>query len=222
MQRCYVHPKIEAIAHCRGCKLPSCFHCLEDQYCAECVKLRRYLALGQSETRRPKLVETPVVRSKTMELMIQRLQAQAFDPDAASRKKKPRSSLRKPVKTYKPVSYGLLLPGLAPMIRVTRSPLNRIALLAVALLGLSSFFAHPHRSMATTIAAPPVTMRPDPIAEVPPVRHFYRPSETVYVLVPPRHQRTIVLPRPVSQAMIRYIPAVVNEKALEPSSRAPS
>ncbi|HEY9897617.1 MAG TPA: hypothetical protein V6D00_00420 [Pantanalinema sp.] len=179
MRTCYQHAKIEAVAHCRRCKLPVCFHCVEDQYCPDCVKLQRYIHLGRTGARKPQLVETPVVRSKTMELMIQRLQAQAFDPDAASRpgsRPARRAAPKRAIKTRTPLRYGMLLPGISPLIKVTRSPLSRLAMVAVTAFGLGAFFAHPRTSYAEPApavaqAAPAATA----LAPEPEVRVHYKP-----------------------------------------------
>lgn len=227
MRTCYFHPRIEAIAQCRSCKLPSCFHCLEDQYCPECVKLRRYIELGYSGPRRPRLVETPPVRSRTMELMIQRLQVHAVDADAASLRGARRPEPKKPlkIKTRKRVGYGLLLPGLAPMIKVTRSPLSQAAMVAMAVFGLSSFFAQPHRTMAEPIQAPvaevqPVDTQPIDTREMPAMRVAPTSYQAAYVYVN-QAPRPVSTPAPVSQTAIRYMPAVVDPAAWASDSMAP-
>lgn len=185
MRTCYQHNKIEAVDHCRRCKLPVCFHCVEDLYCPDCVKLQRYVQLGRTGARKPQLVETPTVRSKTMELMIKRLQAQAFDPDAASRadaaprpaakaatKPTRRPTPNRTIKTRKPLGYGLLLPGVSPFIKVTRSPLSRLAMVAVTAFGLGAFFAHPRSTYAEPAPA---------VAEVAPVESGLAPEPEVRV-----------------------------------------
>lgn len=221
MRTCYYHPKLEAVANCRSCKLPSCFHCLENEYCPECVKLRRYIELGYSGPRRPNLVPTPRVRSKTMELMIQRLQVHAVDADAASRKYSKSTSPRKPIKMRKPVGFGLLLPGLAPMIKVTRSPLSQIALVAVAVFGLSTFFAQPHKTMAEPVAPAPVAEAEAPLTlELAPIRTSpirYRP---VFVFVN-QAPAAIATPAPVSQALIRYAPVVMSHAEITSETAPP-
>lgn len=224
MRTCYFHPRIEAIAHCHSCKLPACFHCLEDRYCPECVKLRRYIELGYSGPRRPRLVETPKVRSRTMELMIQRLQVHAVDADAASLRPARQKDSRKPlkIKTRKQVGYGLLLPGLAPMIRVTRSPLSQAAMVAVAVFGLSSFFAQPHQTMAEPIQAPVAEVQPAAadVREMPAVRMAPVSYRTAYVYVNPA-PRPVATPAPAAQTVMGYVPAMVNPAEYASDSAAP-
>ena len=188
MQSCYQHPKLEAVAHCRRCKLPVCCHCRDGEYCPDCTKLNRYFELGYSGRQQPKLIEPVVMKSRTKELMIQRLQAQAYDADAASIRdakagKRP-SPRRKPIKTRQDVSYGPLLPGLSPLIRVTRSPWSLAAAIAVTAFGLGSFFTHPR----TTYAEPnrPATAAPaEPTVEMAPVQVGHSAEPPVGLRMPP-------------------------------------
>lgn len=222
MRTCYQHPKIEAVDHCRRCKLPVCCHCVEDQYCPDCVKLQRYMQLGRTGARKPQLIEPPTVRSKTMELMIRRLQAQAFDPDAASRpgaKPARRATPKRAIKTRTPLRYGMLLPGVSPFIKVTRSPLSRLAMVAVTAFGLGAFFAHPR----TTYAEPaPVVAETAPVeaglAPEPEVRVHYKP---VYIFLdekapaaartaPPAPAAPAVAPALNTQLRVPYAPAIAS------------
>lgn len=223
-QTCVQHPKIEAVAHCKRCKLPVCCHCVEDLYCPECIKLQRYVALGHSG-RKPQLVETVATRSRTMELMIARLQAQAFDPDAASiaesRQPKSASLRRKPkrIKTRSGLGYGLLLPGIAPFVRVTRSPMSRMALLLAAAFGLGTYFAHPRTTLAepgpaheqAAVMAASAAPAPEPT-----VRTHYKP---IYIFVGterlasttyqrPAYVAPVQAPRVLTRQMIAYAPAI--------------
>ncbi len=170
MQRCYYHPKIEAISHCTSCKLTVCFHCVEDGLCPECGKLKRFVQRGYSGAEPPRLIEPPAPkRSITMELMLDRLQQQVLGdartsarPEAAlklprklidteapagqKRKAKGRSG---PAKTRRAMSYGFLMPSVAPLVRVSRSPISRMALLMLVAFSLGTFFARQNSVSAT-------------------------------------------------------------------------
>jgi hypothetical protein len=170
MQRCYYHPKIEAISHCTSCKLTVCFHCVEDSLCPECGKLKRFVQRGYSGAEPPRLIEPPAPkRSITMELMLDRLQQQVLGeahasarpeaalklprklidteaPAGAKRKAKRRSA---PAKTRQPMAYGFLMPSVAPLIRVSRSPISRMALLMLVAFSLGTFFARQNSVSAT-------------------------------------------------------------------------
>ncbi|MBO9542090.1 hypothetical protein J7643_16000 [bacterium] len=215
MRTCYQHAKIEAVAHCRRCKLPVCFHCVEDQYCPDCVKMQRYLHLGRTGARKPQLVETPTVRSKTMELMIQRLQAQAFDADAASlpdSKPVRRASAKRPIKTRTPLRYGMLLPGVSPFIKVTRSPLSRLAMVAVTAFGLGAFFAHPRTTYAEPAPVVAETVSTEAALQPEPeVRVHYKP---VYIYLdekaPAAAPAPIAAPIRTSQNRLHYAPAIAS------------
>lgn len=235
MQMCFQHPKLQAVAHCRRCKLPACCHCIEDLYCPECIKLQRYLALGRTSDRKPQLIETPRRRSLTMELMIQRLQRQAFDADAASinppRRPSPRRA--KPgVKTKQGLSYGLLMPGIAPLVRVSRSPISRFAVLAIVAFSLGAFFSQtrttyanpaPAEEVAYEEDAAPEAMAPQPVE----VRTHYKPVY-IYVSTPQEAARPInrvpsPAPTVVPRAMIGYAPAIAPAQApIQTKAAAPT
>lgn len=235
MQTCYQHPKLEAVAHCRRCKLPACCHCIEDLYCPDCIKLQRYMALGHSGPRKPQLIETPRRRSVTMELMIQRLERQAFDPDAASLNpsrqapaRKAKSSIKSGVKTQQGLSYGLLMPGIAPLIRVSRSPISRFAALAVVAFSLGVFFSQTR----TTYAEPaPVAEIPyeedysEPVAPPIEVRTHYKPVY-IYVDTPqaarPVSRPPTPAPTMVPRALIGYAPAIAPVQAASQPRQVPS
>lgn len=235
MQMCYQHPKLEAVAHCRRCRLPACCHCIEDLYCPDCIKLQRYMALGHSGPRKPQLIETPKRRSVTMELMIQRLERQAFDPDAASLNparqapvRKAKSSIKTGVKTQQGLSYGLLMPGIAPLIKVSRSPISRFAALAVVAFSLGVFFSQTR----TTYAEPaPVAEAPyeedysEPVAPPIEVRTHYKPVY-IYVDTPqaarPATRPPTPAPTMVPRALIGYAPAIAPAQPPSPPRQAPS
>lgn len=181
MQSCYKHPKLHAVIQCRKCKIPVCCHCVQDDYCPDCFKQVSFIRKGQATTPKPTLVETPVVRSRTMDLVIQRLHRQAFDPDAASRekrqardvirqvqmaKKKPVVKGRQVVKTREPMHYGFLMPSVSPLVKVTRSPFSRMAAVAVAFFALGMVFAQTRLSYAEPVSPVPVAQ---PVAEQPAV-----------------------------------------------------
>lgn len=229
MQTCFNHPKLHAVAHCRRCKLPACCHCIEDLYCPECIKMQRYLALGHTGARKPQLIETPKRRSVTMELMIQRLQRQAFDADAASVNPPRRSSPRKTkpgVKTRQGLSYGLLMPGIAPLVKVSRSPVSRFAALAVAAFTLGMFF-----SQARTTYAEPASVveaayeeeAAEPVTQPVEVRTHYKPVY-IYVNTPQAARPTYRIPSPaptvLPRTMIGYAPAIAPAQA--PSQANPA
>lgn len=234
MQTCYQHPKLQAVAHCRRCKLPACCHCIEDLYCPDCIKLQRYMALGRTSDRKPQLIETPKRRSVTMELMIQRLQRQAFDADAASLHPR-RSSLRraKPgVKTKQGLSYGLLMPGIAPLVKVSRSPISRFAALAIVAFSLGAFFSQTRTSYAKPAPALEAAYDEEAPAEPAPpkveVRTHYKPVY-IYVTTPqaaPRPTYRVPAPAPtvVPRTLIGYAPAIApaavpaKAKAQEPAA----
>lgn len=222
MQTCFQHPKIEAVAHCRRCKLPACCHCIEDLYCPDCVKLQRYLALGHSGARKPQLIETPKRRSLTMELMIQRLQRQAFDADAASVTPTKRSTPRRAtpgVKTRQGLSYGLLMPGIAPLVKVSRSPISRFAALAIVAFSLGVFFSQTRTTYAEPAPAVEAAYEEEaaePIAQPVEVRTHYKPVY-IYVntptAVPPAYRIPSPAPTVMPRALIGYAPAIAPVQA---------
>lgn len=145
-----------------------CFHCVEEDLCPECGKLKRFVQRGYSGAQPPRLVE-PLApkRSVTMELMIERLQRQVLSEDAPSVRpeaalKLPRKLIdkearagqkrplkRRSVKTRRPMSYGFLMPSVAPLVRVSRSPISRMALLMLVAFSLGTFFARQGSVSAT-------------------------------------------------------------------------
>ncbi len=246
MQRCYYHPKIEAISLCTGCKLMVCFHCVEEDLCPECAKLKRFVQRGYSGAQPPRLIEPPAPkRSITMELMLDRLQRQVLGeshvtarPDAAlklprklidteARAGVKRKSLRKPraVKTRRPMSYGFLMPSVAPLVRVSRSPISRMALLMLVAFSLGTFFARQGSVSATvppaeipdvTQAAPVLSEEP---ATQPPVSVQFKP---VYIHVPVRQSQPLVsTPRAGMPNPGRAVPAE-SRPAPRPEAAAPS
>ncbi len=233
MQTCYNHPKLQAVAHCRRCKLPTCCHCVEDLYCPDCIKLQRYLALGRTSDRKPQLIETPKRRSVTMELMIQRLQRQAFDADAASLNPPRRSTPRrtKPaVKSRQGLSYGLLMPGIAPLVKVSRSPISRFAALALVAFSLGAFFSQTRTTYAEPAPPAEEVAYEETAAEPAPtpveVRTHYKP---VYIYVntpqaaPPTYRIPTPAPTVVPRALIGYAPAIAPAKpAAAPPAAAPA
>lgn len=235
MQRCYYHPKIEAIAHCQGCKMTICCHCVEADLCPDCAKLRRFVQRGFSGARPPRLVEPPAPkRSVTMELMLDRLQRQVFSesesqhrPDKLPRKLidkearagSPRRNLKKTsVKARQPMAYGFLMPSVAPLIRVSRSPISRMAVLMLIAFSLGTFFARQGSVSATVPSAEAPMAHPieqeleprDPQA----VSVQYKP---VYIHVPVRQGQTLVsTPRAGMPAAVR--PAAAPRAAEAPVS----
>lgn len=188
MPTCYQHPKLEAVGQCRRCKLQVCCHCRDGEYCPDCVMLNRYVELGYTGRQKPRLIEMPEVRSKTKELMIARLQAAAFDPDAASiaeaksgKRPLPR---RQPLKTHQPLGYGAMMPGLSPLIRVTRSPWSRAAAIAVTAFGLGSFFAHPRTTLAEPVGRV-AQAQPAETLEMAPVHVGRKPEVPLGLRMPP-------------------------------------
>lgn len=230
MQTCYNHPKLQAVAHCRRCKLPTCCHCVEDLYCPDCIKLQRYLALGRTSDRRPQLVETPKRRSMTMELMIQRLQRQAFDADAASLNPPRRPTARKikaGVKTKQGLSYGLLMPGIAPLVKVSRSPISRFAALALVAFSLGAFFSQTRTTYAEPAPVAQAEVEQEFVEPAPApveVRTHYKPVY-IYVNTPQAAPATYRVPTPaptvMPRAMIGYAPAVAPVQTAAKPAAAP-
>jgi hypothetical protein len=245
MQRCYYHPKIEAISLCTGCKLTVCFHCVEEDLCPECAKLKRFVQRGYSGAQPPRLIETPAPkRSITMELMLDRLQRQVLGesrpsarPDAAlklpsklinteARAGQKRKSLRKPlaVKTRRPMAYGFLMPSVAPLVRVSRSPISRMALLMLVAFSLGTFFARQGSVSATVPPAeiPEVAQAAPALSEEPaqtPVAVQFKP---VYIHVPVRQSQPLVsTPRAGMPTPVRAVPAE-SRPAPRPDAAAPS
>lgn len=159
MQRCYYHPRIEAMAHCRRCKLPICFHCVESDNCPECIKLKRYLDSGHSARPARLVASEPPRRSITMDLMIKRMQSQLIDKEAAPA----RRPLKRKVKTKKTLRYGFLMPGIAPLVTVARSPLSRVAMLLAVALALGTTFMR----QGSSYAKPPVDTAAAAVVNVP-------------------------------------------------------
>jgi len=210
MQRCYYHPKIEAINLCTSCKLMVCFHCVEEDLCPECAKLKRFVQRGYSGAEPPRLIEPPPAkRSITMELMLDRLQRQVLGDDAASvrpdaalklprklidteakagkSRKRKRSSA--PARTRQPMAYGFLMPSVSPLIRVSRSPISRMAVLMLVAFSLGTFFARQNSVSATVPPAEPEAVESfdvamdEAIAPQAPVEVQFKP---VYIHVPVR------------------------------------
>lgn len=255
MPRCYYHPKIEAVALCQGCKMTVCCHCLENDLCPECAKLRRFVQRGYSGDRPPRLVEpAPARRSVTMELMLERLQRQVFADDAATARpaglglprklidtearagksrggksqagKPQRGELRKaPVKARRGMSYGFLMPSVAPLIRVSRSPISRMAVLMLIAFSLGTFFAR-QGSVSATVAETDASRQATEVLEAPiqaaPVSVQYKP---VYIHVPVREGQALVsTPRAGMPAAQRaaVTPAAQRQVAAPAAPAAPS
>lgn len=235
MQMCYHHPKLQGIAHCKQCRLPICYHCMEGDYCPECVMRRQFVQgpraiPGAAPRPKPRLVETPTPRSLTMDLMIRRLQAQAFDADAASRHPKKRSMKRsKAIKTPVGLSYGAFMPGIAPLVKVSRSPISRLAAVAIMAFGLGVYFASPQRSYAETAPEARATHATSTAAPVAPVvreRVTYRP---VYIYVrgqqAPSQVAARSMPMPArtvaSHQAMRYAPAIAQPVSASSMSLTP-
>lgn len=252
MQRCYYHPKIEAIGQCAGCKLLVCFHCIEDNLCPECAKLKRFVLRGYSGAEPPKLVEPPQPkRSITMELMIERLQKQVFGESRPSAR--PEASLKLPgklidseapagarrsgkrslrrraaVKTRQPMAYGFLMPSVAPLVKVSRSPISRMAVLMLVAFSLGAFFARQNSVSATVPPAEtPIVEEVDlelneetlaPRA----VEVHYKP---VYIHVPVRQNQALPVTAraavPVPPAAAPAAPAPAPAQAV-PAAKAPA
>ena len=252
MQRCYYHPKIEAISLCTGCKLTVCFHCVEEDLCPECAKLKRFVQRGYSGAQPPRLVEpAPQKRSITMELMLERLQRQVLGesepslrPDAAlklprklidtearagSRSAVKRKRSAAPVRTRRPMAYGFLMPSVSPLVRVSRSPISRMALMMLVAFSLGTFFARQNSVSATVppaeVAA--VEIADEAIAEAVdpqnPVEVQYKP---VYIHVPVRQSKALEsTPRagmPARQAPQGARPAAAPVEAMPAAPRAMS
>ena len=238
MITCYNHPRIEAVSHCKSCKLPVCSHCVESEYCTSCARLRRYLELGYSGDRRADIILAPATRSQTKELMLARLQRQAFDPDAASLRKKARSHRDRQgapprVKTRQPLSNPGLLPTLASKVQVRPAPLVGLAAILAFGVGLGLWLGQARSTLAvevkpgmaktesTYLAPQKEALHVDaPVASDEPSNHEYR---AVYIYV--REQkatRAAVMPR---LHRVFYAPALApasNEPGPEPISQGPS
>ncbi len=231
MQCCFYHPKIEAVSTCQSCKMTICFHCVEEDLCPECIKLKRFMARGYSGARPPQLVEAPAPkRSVTMELMIERMQQQVFaednpshrphatrkssasattknragnasrppegyiDTEARAGSKRKGTKKSAPAKTRRAMSYGFLMPSVAPLIHVSRSPISRMAVLMLVAFSLGTFFARQGSVSATVPSAetPIVHVQEQDLAEAisvdRPVSIQYKP---VYIHVPVRQGRSL-------------------------------
>lgn len=248
MQRCYYHPKIEAVGQCQTCKLMVCFHCVEEDLCPECGKLKRFVQRGYSGAHPPRLVEPSAPkRSITMELMIERLQRQVFSEDAPSARpeaalKLPRKLIdkearagqkrplkRRSVKTRRPMSYGFLMPSVAPLVRVSRSPISRMALLMLVAFSLGTFFARQGSVSATVPSAetPFVQEAESAIAEAPAlsenVEVQYKP---VYIHVPVRQAQPLAstpragMPTPPPRTPAALSPEVAAKPEAKPEVKA--
>lgn len=247
MQRCYYHPKIEAINLCTSCKLMVCFHCVEEDLCPECAKLKRFVQRGYSGAEPPRLVETPAPkRSITMELMLDRLQRQVLGdaatsvrPDAAlnlprklidteAKAGKPRKRKRSsaPARTRQPMAYGFLMPSVSPLVRVSRSPISRMAVLMLVAFSLGTFFARQNSVSATV---PPAELEAveslevatdEAIAPQASVEVQYKP---VYIHVPVRQSTALEsTPRAGMPAPARPAPAHAARPAALPVEAAPA
>jgi|GEM_PF-4014430 len=171
MSTCYNHPRIEAVIHCKSCKLPSCSHCADSEYCSACARLRRYIELGYSGERRAELVPPPLARSRTKELMLARLQRQALDADAPSLRQRSggRASgkARKTVQVSQPLAHPGLLPQLARQVRTKSAP--AIGLAAVLAIGLVIGLLLGHSRPGLAVATNPEAERLTTTHPVPPV-----------------------------------------------------
>lgn len=238
MQRCYFHPRIEAIGQCLSCKLTICFHCLEDDRCPECCKLKRFVNRGHTGAARPRLVEPPAPRrSVTMELMIERLQRQVLgddahakrppkgyvDTEAPARAKRQRLRRAAPIRSRRPMAYGFLMPSVAPLVRVSRSPISRVAVLMVMAFSLGIFFARQGSVSAVVPSAETPILHEferdlrDEAPAQPNVEVQYKP---VYIHVPVRQDQALPsTPRAGMPAPTR--PAVAPPRSVAPEPVAP-
>lgn len=261
MQRCYYHPKLEAISHCLRCKLTICFHCLEDDLCPECGKMRRFVKHGYTGAEPPRLAATPEPkRSITMELMLDRLQKQvladsepSLRPAAAmklprklsastsesrfGRALRPHEGLidteaqagrkgmrrTRPAKTRYAMAYGFLMPSVSPLIRVSRSPISRMAAMLLVAFSLGAFFARQGAVSATVPAAeaPIVQDVASELAEIAPARQVEVHFKPVYIHVPVRQAAPREVARPQAIPPRAAVPARPAAAVVSTPAQAP-